>query len=211
MDTVLVVLAVVCGVLSVGFCAFGVVALRRKRLLGGVGGTLLALLSLSLAALFATIALATQGYRALTREEVAAVVITRPTGPQRFEARVQFADGTEAEFALAGDELYVDAHILKWKPIANLIGLHTAYELDRVGGRYFELEHERDSARTIFSLSREKPMDMFTLRQRYGFFAPLLDAEYGSGTFVPAGEPAEFEVRVSTTGLLVRRVGPDER
>jgi hypothetical protein len=211
METILVVFAIVCAVLSVGFLAFGVAALRRKRLLGGIGGTLLALLSLSLAALFATIALATQGYRALTREEIAAVVITRPTGPQRFDARVQFADGTEAEFALAGDELYVDAHILKWKPLANVIGLHTAYELDRVGGRYFELEDERDSTRTIFSLSRDKPVDMFTLRQRYGFFAPLLDAEYGSGTFVPAGEPAEFEVRVSTTGLLIRRIGPDER
>ncbi len=211
METILVVLAIVCGALSVGFSAFGIAALRRKRLLGGAAGTLLALLSLSLAALFATIAVATQGYRALTREEVAAVVITRPTGPRRFEARFQFADGTESEFALAGDELYVDAHILKWKPIANLIGLHTAYELDRVGGRYFELEHERDSTRTIFSLSRDKPMDMFTLRQRYGLFAPLLDAEYGSGTFVPAGEPAEFEVRVSTTGLLVRRVGPEAR
>ena len=43
---------------------------------------------------------------------------------------------------MAGDQIYVDAHILKWTPAANLIGLHTAYELDRVAGRYDNIEQE---------------------------------------------------------------------
>jgi hypothetical protein len=47
-------------------------------------------------------------------------------------------------------------------------------------------------------------VDLFGLRKRYAFLAPLLDAEYGSGTFVPVRRRAEFEVRVSTTGLLIR-------
>jgi hypothetical protein len=46
---------------------------------------------------------------------------------------------------------------------------------------------------------------MFHLRQKYAFLTPLLDAEYGSGTFVPADKPAELEVRVSTSGLLIRK------
>ena len=36
--------------------------------------------------------------------------------------------------------------------------------------------------------------------------APLVDAEYGSGTFIDVKESAIFEVRVSTTGLLIRKV-----
>jgi hypothetical protein len=32
----------------------------------------------------------------------------------------------------------------------------------------------------------------------------LVDAEYGSATFIEVRSPAVFEVRVSTTGLLVR-------
>jgi hypothetical protein len=36
--------------------------------------------------------------------------------------------------------------------------------------------------------------------------APLLDVEYGSATFVHADRPALFEIRVSTTGLLIREV-----
>jgi hypothetical protein len=33
-----------------------------------------------------------------------------------------------------------------------------------------------------------------------------LDAEYGSAAFVELEKPAKFEVRVSTTGLLIRKV-----
>jgi hypothetical protein len=36
--------------------------------------------------------------------------------------------------------------------------------------------------------------------------APVFDAEYGSATFVPVTGPAELEVRVSTSGLLIRKV-----
>jgi len=100
----------------------------------------------------------------------------------------------------------VDAHILKWKPVANFFGLHTTYELDRVAGRYIRLEDERSKSRTVFSLSRSKPLDMFYLRGRYALLKPLLDAEYGSATFIPAKESSEVEVRVSTSGLLVRKV-----
>lgn len=181
-----------------------VAAFRRRRYVGGATGVLGGLLFLAIGALCGTISVATQGYRALTREVVAARITTQPTTRQRFRARVVFPDGRDTTYELAGDQVYVDAHILKWKPIANILGLHTAYELDRIGGRYIELEQEQDSSRTVFSLKHAKPVDMFALRARYALFAPLLDAEYGSGTFVAADRPMEYEVRVSTSGLLVR-------
>jgi hypothetical protein len=209
----LLVFAIAFAALSLGFFALGSAALRRRRPFRFASHLLLALLMLALGGLFATVSVSTQGYRSLTREEVAVVVTTRPTGPQRFDAAFRFPDGREASFALAGDEFYVDAHILKWKPVANLVGLHTGYELDRVAGRYLDLEDERGAARTVFALSRERPVSLFKLRRRFALLEPLLDAEYGSATFVPAGEPARYEVRVSTTGLMVRRApgngGPD--
>src|SRR4029078_4516261 len=75
-----------------------------------------------------------QGYRALVDEQSAGKLIVKKTAPQRFTARFVFPDGREATYEIAGDEVQVDAHILKWKPIANLIGLRTVYELDRIGG-----------------------------------------------------------------------------
>lgn len=148
--------------------------------------------------------LGVQGYVALTREVVAMRITVSPRGEQRFDAHLRFADGRQASYALAGDEIYVDAHILKWTPAANLLGLHTAYELDRIAGRYRKIDDERSAPRTVHALGSTRPVDLFELRRRYAWLAPLFDAEYGSATFVPADRPAVLEVRVSTSGLLIR-------
>src|SRR4051812_46396261 len=196
---------------AIGFAAFGailviagLVALFRWRPMRFLLRTLFGLLLVALGALCAAIALGIQGYQALTREEVAARITVQPMSAQKFNATVRYPDGRAQSFDVAGDELYVDAHILKWKPIANLVGLHTAYELDRVGGRYQAIEQERSAPRTIYLLRDERPVELFALRQRYAFLAPLYDAEYGSATFIRVKEPADLEVLVSTTGLLVR-------
>jgi hypothetical protein len=166
------------------------------------------LLLLALGAIAGTISVGMMGYRALTREDVAAHISVKPSGKQRFLATFRFADGREATYDLAGDSIYVDAHILKWHPYANMIGLHTAYEIDRVTGRYHAIKDERDAMRTVHALGRDKPIDLYELRRRYSILSPLFDAEYGSATFIPVTRPAELELRVSTTGLLLRETTP---
>jgi hypothetical protein len=54
-------------------------------------------------------------------------------------------------------------------------------------------------------------VDLYGLRRRYAFLAPVIDAEYGSATFVAVTRPAELELRVSSTGLLFRKAGHDSR
>ena len=162
-------------------------------------------------ALAVALALGMQGYSALTREVIAGRISVSPSGAQRFDATVRFPDGRVARFELAGDEIYVDAHILKWTPGANLLGLHTAYELDRIAGRYRRIEQERDATRTVHALGAARPVDLFELRRRHAWLAPLFDAEYGSATFVPVNAPMELEVRVSTSGLLIREAAPAPR
>jgi hypothetical protein len=207
MSQAILIGAIVVAALGALLVLAGIVALFRGRFLGFTARALAGLLLVSLGALAGTIALGVQGYRALTREDVAARVVVRAAGGQRFAATVRYPDGREAAFDLAGDEIYLDAHILKWKPFANVLGLHTAYELGRVAGRYRDIEQERKARRTVYSLSKDRPVDLFELRQRHAFLAPLFDAEYGSATFVPVAKRAEFELRVSTTGLLMRPVG----
>jgi hypothetical protein len=204
-------IAIAFGIVGAIMMLRGIAALLRVRPLRFLFRTLVGLLMLSCGALAGGIALGLQGYRAFTHEEVAAHLTVRPLGPQRFETTVRFGDGREAVYQVAGDEVYVDAHILKWHPYMNLVGLHTAYELDRVGGRYRKIEQERSATRTVHSLAEDKQVDLVGLRQRYEFLAPLVDAQYGSATFVPVSEPAEFEVRVSTTGLLMRKVDPVQK
>ena len=163
---------------------------------------------LALGTIAGAISVGMMGYRAFTREDVAAHIMVKPAGKQRFLATFRFADGREATYDLAGDAIYVDAHILKWHPYANMIGLHTAYEIDRVAGRYHSIKDERDAMRTVHALGRDKPVDLYSLRRRFSILSPLFDAEYGSATFIPVTRPAELELRISTTGLLMRETTP---
>lgn len=183
----------------------GLVALFGLHPLRFMTRMLLGLLLVALGLLEGAITVGIQGYRVLSYEEVAARVFVQPTGPQRFTATFRFPDGRQASYALAGDEIYVDAHILKWHPLINLLGLPTAYELDRVEGRYHAVEQERKEQRTLYSIAPARPVDLFGLRRRYAFLATLLDAEYGSGVFVPVQQPAELEVRVLASGLIIRQ------
>ena len=206
--SLILVAALTLGALGTILVASGVAALARARPLPFTLRVLAGMLVLSSGALLGTITLGIQGYRALTREEVAAHISVRPAGPQRIEATFSFPDGREARYDIAGDEIYVDARILKWKPLANTLGLHTAYELDRVAGRYRAIEQERSARRTVYSLGQESAVDLFGLRLRYAFLAPLLDAEYGSASFLPVTRATELELRVSTSGLLIREARP---
>ena len=197
--------AAVAALLSLILCIAAFQALFRGRFLlfslrAAVGGAMLA----GAIAVWG-IAVGIHGYRALAQEEVAARIAITPLAPQRFEAAVTLADGRTQRYELAGDEVYVDAHILKWRPEASLVGLRTVYELDRITGRYREIDQERSQPRSVHALGEAKPFDLFDLRRRFDFLAPLVDAQYGSATFYPAGRAGEIEVRVSHTGLLVRQ------
>jgi hypothetical protein len=50
-------------------------------------------------------------------------------------------------------------------------------------------------------------IDLVALGKRLPL-ANLFDAEYGSATYVPVAGPAELELMVSTSGLLLRPAAP---
>ncbi|HEX2682024.1 MAG TPA: hypothetical protein VHQ03_12120, partial [Candidatus Dormibacteraeota bacterium] len=192
-------------VLGVGTLRAALRALRGHRWVAGAMRGLAGLLLLALAGLAGAVVVGLREYRALTLEVLAATVTTDPLGPQRFRATILFPDRRLAMYDLAGDALYMDAHILKWHPWVNILGLHTSYELDRVAGRYTEVSDERTKPRTAFQLARPAWVDLFALARRR-VLGPLVDAEYGSAAFVAGTTRAQYEVRVSTTGLLIRPV-----
>lgn len=191
-------------VLALAFLLFAVDAFRRRRGVSGSFQLLVGVLCLALAAVGGLVAVGTAGYQALTRETVAATATVTPQGDGTHLVALRFPDGSSETFMIRGDELYVDAQILKWHPAANVVGLHTGYALDRLAGRYRELGDERAQPRTVYTLHDEGWIDLFDIVRRYPFLAPWVDATYGSGTFAPIGEGGTFEIRVSTSGLLVR-------
>ena len=62
----------------------------------------------------------------------------------------------------------------------------------------------------MFSLAPDRAVDLFHLRMASDLLSPLVDAEYGSASFVAARDTALWELRVSTTGLLLRETENDQ-
>jgi len=207
MTQVLDIIGISSTVLAMSFLYVAVKAFTARRLMRGLVSTLLTVIAVLCATTAGLVLIGTQGYEALTHEQVVATVTTTPTGPQKFHASMRLADGRTPQFELEGDEILIEAHILKWKYIGNLLGFTTLYELDRVGGRYSRAEDENSHRHTVFPLGQPKPVDLFELARKYTPIAFLVDAEYGSGTYTEVGRPSQYEVSVSTTGLLIRKIG----
>jgi hypothetical protein len=200
----LIALAALLGIVGIAlaFSAFG--ALARARLFRFLFRAVLALLLLGAGAVLGVVTLGIQGMQALTREETAARIKVVPTGAQRYDATLTFPDGRVETYDLAGDDIYIDGHIVKWTPLANMLGLHTSYRLDRIAGRYRALEQENTARRTVYAIGSPAVIDLVALGRRLPL-AEFFDAEYGSASYVPVAAPGELELRVSTTGLLLRR------
>ena len=194
-----------CGLLALLFLIFSIKAFKQKQLWGGLGQLSSAVIFLLLATVAGLLGLATWGYKALSFEETAAIVTITELSPQRFRAQFNFIDGSSQTLTLAGDQLYVDAKIIKWHPFANLLGFRTLYELDRVSGRYDQIEDEESKPRTLYSLELERSLDLFRLSRQFKRLHFLVDAEYGSATFSDI-ENAEYQLNVTTSGLIMRKL-----
>lgn len=198
--------AIALGVLAVIFLLSSIMSLRRRHFGQLATHLAMSLCFVLLGGIFGLGALSVQGYQALTLEQLAATVTVEPIENNQFKAEFVFTNGTSKTYTLSGNQLLIDAHILKWKPVANILGFHTSYELARVSGRYIDLADEQTKPRTIFSLSDAKLIDIFELRKQFAHLNFLLDAEYGSASFVPAQTKQQYILMVSTSGLLFRRI-----
>ena len=202
-------------VLIAGFALVGVLlgvpllvaALRRLRRLRLVGGTLYLLSAGTVILLVAVAGLVAANlftYARLTHEQEAARITSRQLGERHFAVSLQARNAPPRHFQVRGDEWQVDARVLKWRPMGNLVGLDTLYRLERLSGRYGDVTSERASQRTVYDLAEDPGLDLWTLTRRYQRYVPLADALYGSAAFVPMAEGAEYVVSVSASGLVVR-------
>ena len=125
--------------------------------------------------------------------------IYRLTTPDQLMADF-LADG----HALRGDEWQIDVRLLKWRGITNVLGFDTAYRLERIAGRYSDIDRERASTRTVYALHPPEGVDVWSLLRSYHDYVPWADALYGSATYAPIADGAAYEVKVSQDGLIAR-------
>ncbi|HEU5176166.1 MAG TPA: hypothetical protein VFU24_01830 [Burkholderiales bacterium] len=179
--------------------------LRRVQLVSGTMFFLIGALVLLLAAGVALVAMNLYTYARLTHEQEAARVQVRQLGSRLYVVSVQPAKGPVRHYELTGDEWQIDARVLKWRAMGNLLGFDTVYRLERLSGRYGTVAAERSSPRTVHDLAHdETPLDIWSLVRQHHRYIPFADALYGSAVYVPMSEGAEYAVTVSASGLVVR-------
>ena len=143
-------------------------------------------------------------YQRLTHEQPAVEVRLTRTGDQQFDAVLTYPSEATQQVALRGDEWQIDARMLKWHGFANIIGFDSAYRLERISGRYADIERERNEPRTVFTLNPPDRVDAWTLLRTWRRYVPWVDALYGSAVYVPMSDGASYQVVVSQSGLVAR-------
>jgi hypothetical protein len=184
-----------------------IVAVRRFRVMNvgsGVFSGTMALIFLALGAAIFAIVLDLRTYQRLTAESPVGELDLSRIAPHQYDAVLTYPNGTVAVFFLRGDEWQVDARILKWQGAVNLLGFDAALRLDRISGRYTNIEDERGQPRTVYQLRAPDPIDLWELARRYHRWLPWVDALYGSATFLPMADKGSYEISASQTGLIAR-------
>lgn len=183
---------------------------RNSWFLGWLRGMLgLALLVLALT--FALAALDIFSYRQIDREEVIATLSFEKKAEQEYEAQVTLSDGEEKSFILYGDQWQLDARVVKWQGALAGLGLAPGYRLDRISGRYYSLEQEREQKRSIYAFNESEWVDIWQWIRHADGALGLVDASYGSATYLPMADGALFEVSLTRSGLITRPLNDTAR
>lgn len=203
-ETLLVAIAGVGGILALLLLISAVRLMRNWQFRRGSVHLVFAALVATLGVIGGMLAASLHTYSRLTHEAEAARVVLRQLGPQRFELLLVRPGVGSQRFEMRGDEWQIDARVMKWGAMGNLIGLDTLYRFERLAGRYGNHDQERKGPRTVHALSQDAALDFWALVKKYHKYLPLADAQYGSAAYVPMADGAQYVVRVSTTGLLIR-------
>ena len=191
-------------VLGVWLGFFGLRRLWQRRFLSGGFQGLSALLFLSLAALAISMAMNLYTYDIFTYEEPVAEVRFEELGNQYYRL-YYIPEGKAAQtYEIRGDEWQIDARVIKWHGLANLAGMNTLFRIERISGRYRDVQQERLDVRSVYAIDALDGIDVWTMSRKNQKYIPWIDAVYGSAAYMPMAGQARFQVSVSTTGLVVR-------
>lgn len=145
-------------------------------------------------------------YQVLTAEQpVARLAVTR-LDDQSWEVLVQEGD-RRLRAEIRGDEWQIDARVLRWPASWQALGFKPRYRLERISGRYTDIEDELREPRSAMDLSRH--FAGFDVWDQFGGYAEALgwlDAAYGSSAYHPLEDGAVYEVSLTNSGLISRPV-----
>lgn len=180
------------------------VCTRRRRVLRAGANGMSCMLSGALLSGFLVLTISYLGYQRLTYEQVVATLQFSRVASYEYRARVMVEGETDRFFVLSGNEWQIDARMVSWQPPATILGLDPIYRLERLSGRYADVDDERERPRSVHALSDQPLLDVWSVVNRAPVLMPGVDAYYGTATYVPMADGALFEVSLSRDALIAR-------
>jgi hypothetical protein len=160
---------------------------------------------LSTAVILALSAFDVYSYSQISKEKTIATISFTKINPQQYNVSLVDNSGVEKTYQLNGDLWQLDARIIKWNKSLSSLGLSAGFRLDRLSGRYYSLEKEKTAERSVYELGNTRStIDVWKWFREYGQGLSIVDASYGSATYVPMEDGALFSVNLTSSGLLSR-------
>jgi len=184
---------------------------RRRRPLRATGSLAGGVASGALGGASILLAFSYFGYGRLVDEQIVSQIEFSQSAPGEYVARLMIAGEPDRLLPLRGDEWQMDARVVNWKPPATLLGLDPIYQLERLSGRYSDVDDEMSERRTVHALSEDLTLDVWRVARRFPILMPGVDAYYGTATYVPMTDGARFEVTLTRTALIARPVNDAAR
>ena len=143
-------------------------------------------------------------YNVISQDKTVATVSVIEIGDQKFQLDVALPEGDTLSYEINGDLWQIDARLISWVGLMDLIGLEPGYRLDRLSGRYISLEQERNAVRTVYNISNDySVIDVWSVINSNSWL-PWVNAKYGSATYLPMKDGALYSVTLAQQGLIAR-------
>ncbi len=143
-------------------------------------------------------------YHRLTHETPIASLQVERLKKQSYQLELLLFDNcSKTSYSLKGDEWQMDARIIKWYGWANLLGLDASFQLDRLSGRYQNIDQQRMNLPTVFAIEAKPEYDLWKLKKDHQWL-PWLDAEYGQSVFLTMKDNQSYQLYMTQTGIIAR-------
>ena len=144
-------------------------------------------------------------YKRFIVEKPIAQLTFTAVNPQEYDATLRLGNFCEdSTYRLYGDEWRIDSQFLKWKSWATLFGLDAMYRIDRLSGRYADINDENTKHHSAHELNSSSTVDLSKLAERYNHKFPPVDTVYGSSAYEKMQPDTLYTVFVNQSGILVR-------
>ena len=160
----------------------------------------------SIGLLFLAAAMNLYTYHRLTSELLVASIVIKQTAPNTYELTLSETGKRPVDFEIRGDEWQLDARFLRWKSWATILGQDPMFRLERLSGRYSDIEQAKVAQRSLHALNSQAGIDVWIFGKEYADWLPFIDAYFGSSVYMPMAADGEYRVIATDSGLMVRAV-----